>query len=73
MPPAHIITAGADPLRDEGRAYTERLRASSVDVVHAEYDGIAHGFFQMAGVLEAGRDVIEEISSVIAGMEDDEA
>src|SRR5438094_972816 len=42
QPPALIVTAGFDPLRDDGRLYAERLRAAGVDVVHHEYPGQIH-------------------------------
>jgi acetyl esterase len=37
QPPTFIVTAGFDPLRDEGKAYADRLRAAGVDVVYREY------------------------------------
>jgi acetyl esterase len=47
QPPALIITAGFDPLRDEGYAYAERLRAAGVDVVYHEYQGQIHAFVSL--------------------------
>ncbi len=53
LPPAHIITAGYDPLSDEGRAYSERLVAAGVPVVYECFEGMAHGFITMGGVVAA--------------------
>ena len=53
LAPALVITAGFDPLKDEGRAYAERLRAAGVEAQHREYAGFIHGFFNMAGVSAA--------------------
>ncbi|MEE6210405.1 alpha/beta hydrolase [Salarchaeum sp. III] len=44
VPPATVITAGFDPLRDGGRAYAERLVADGVDVSYEEYEDMIHGF-----------------------------
>lgn len=51
MPPTHLVLAGCDPLRDEGRAYGERLRAAGVPVDVHTYDGVFHGFFGLRGLL----------------------
>jgi len=50
LPPAIVLTAGFDPLRDEGDAYAERLREAGVEVDHVRYDGAIHGFFSFPGV-----------------------
>jgi acetyl esterase len=55
VPPAFIMTAGFDPLRDEGRAYAEKLRAAGVAIEHQLYPGLIHGFFSMAGAIGAAR------------------
>jgi acetyl esterase len=53
--PAYVVTAGFDPLRDEGRAYAARLREAGNPVRHHEERTLTHGFFNMAGVIPAAR------------------
>lgn len=48
LPPAYVVTAGRDPLRDEGRSYVRVLRAAAIDVEHDEFDSLPHGFLRMA-------------------------
>jgi acetyl esterase len=63
LPPALIVTAGFDPLRDEGEAYAERLRDADVRVDAVCYGGMIHGFVPMGRLLDtAGRAI-----SLIAG------
>jgi acetyl esterase len=56
LPPALVITAGFDPLRDEGRAYAEKMAAAGVPVEHVCAEGMAHGFLNLgAAMTEAAR------------------
>ncbi len=58
--PALVVTAGFDPLRDEGRRYAERLADAGAPVRYRCYDDMVHGFFGM-GVLPAGMGMASEI------------
>ncbi len=51
-PPAVVITAQYDPLRDEGEAYGRRLIENGVSASIMRYDGMYHGFFSMMGILD---------------------
>lgn len=55
LPPALIIVAEYDPLRDEGIAYAERLKREGNTVELANYPGMIHAFFSMGGAINAGR------------------
>ena len=52
LPPAYVITAEHDPLRDEGFAYAERLRAARVPVEHRHFGSQIHGFFTFVNLLD---------------------
>ncbi len=52
LPPATIITAEIDPLRDDGKLLFEKMRAQGVDVVFRNYEGVTHEFFGMAPLIQ---------------------
>jgi len=53
LPPAMIITAEFDPLRDEGEEYGRRLREAGVPTEVHRFDGMIHGFFSLTGIVDA--------------------
>ena len=58
--PALVIVAGHDPLRDEGIAYAERLKAAGVPVEFTNYEGMVHGFFSLSGAIDGGKQAIAQ-------------
>ena len=65
LPPALVITAEFDPLRDEGEAYAHRLEAAGVSTQCTRYDGMIHGFFGQSGVMDKGKQAISEASAAL--------
>ncbi|MEI5100788.1 alpha/beta hydrolase [Streptomyces sp. PmtG] len=71
LPPAHIVTAGCDPLCDEGRAYAARLRGAGVRVTEGRHPGMFHGFFGFPELLADARAAQETVAEAIASTLDD--
>jgi acetyl esterase len=68
LPPAIIITAEYDPLRDDGEAFAERLKASGVPVIARRYPGMVHGFLWMSGVVDRSRQLIDDIAHDLSAL-----
>jgi acetyl esterase len=66
LPPATVVTAGFDPLRDEGDAFAGALEAADVEVTHVRYDSMIHGFASFLGMVEAADDAVETAASSLA-------
>ncbi len=65
LPPALIITAGYDPLVDEGQEYARRLNEAGVPTTYTCYKGMIHGFFGWWGVFEAAKQAISQAASTL--------
>ncbi len=65
LPPALVITAGFDPLLDEGRAYADKLRAAGVDVAYREFADMVHGFILFGGVVDTANAAVAECCSAL--------
>jgi len=61
LPPAYVLTAGADPLRDEGDEYADRLKEAGVPVTYRHFPGQFHGFFTMGKLLQQANVAAGEI------------
>ncbi|WP_027553681.1 alpha/beta hydrolase [Bradyrhizobium sp. Cp5.3] len=68
LPPAYVLTAGADPLRDEGADYAERLKQAGVSVTYRHFPGQFHGFFTMGKLLKQANVAASEIGAWLKGL-----
>jgi acetyl esterase len=60
LPPAFVLTAGYDPLVDEGRAYAERLAQAGAETSYREYPDMVHGFVLFGGVVDTANAAVDE-------------
>jgi acetyl esterase len=65
LPPAFVLTAGFDPLQDEGREYAERLKREGVEVEYRDFPDMIHGFIVMGGVLDAANEAVAECCAAL--------
>jgi acetyl esterase len=61
LPPAYIVVAGHDPLRDEGEAYAQALKQAGVPVAFREFPGQVHGFMLAGRVVPQANQAIAEM------------
>jgi acetyl esterase len=65
LPPAFVITAGFDPLVDEGKEYAERMRKEGVAVEHKHYPDMVHGFITMGRVLDTANAALADCAAAL--------
>ena len=66
LPPAIVITADADPLRDEGEMYAKRLAEAGVSVNAKRFDGTMHESFGLAGVIDEASDAVKLVADALS-------
>jgi acetyl esterase len=66
LPPAYVVADECDPLRDEARAYVERLREAGVPTSYEELPGLVHGSFGYFGVVDVARDAVTAAAARLA-------
>ena len=65
LPPAVVITAEFDPLRDEGEAYAAALQAAGGSATAKRYDGMIHGFIQLGGVIDRTNELMDDCARAL--------
>jgi len=65
LPPAFVITAEFDPLRDQGEAYARRLEEAGCAVEARRYDGVFHGFFGMRELIDPAQEAFDDVTKAL--------
>jgi acetyl esterase len=65
LPPALVVTTEFDPLRDEGRAYAERLRAAGVAVEHVHLEDQLHGVLLQEAIVDRARQAVDHFADAL--------
>ena len=65
LPPAYVLTAGFDPLRDEGEAYAARMQEAGVQVALCRYPGLIHSFANLTAVSRSARAAMLEAAGAL--------
>ncbi|MFC6835888.1 alpha/beta hydrolase [Halomarina ordinaria] len=66
LPPALVVTAGFDPLRDEGVAYARRLAEAGVPADHDHYPSMVHGFLSLTGAVDVADEAMDGVADWVA-------
>jgi acetyl esterase len=69
LPPAYVLTAGADPLRDEGDEYAARLKEAGVSLAYRHFPGQFHGFFTMGKLLNQANVAVTDIAAWLKALD----
>ncbi|HZI78216.1 MAG TPA: alpha/beta hydrolase [Vicinamibacterales bacterium] len=65
LPPAFVLTAECDPLRDQGEAFAQRLKEAGVQATVKRYEGMIHPFFSLGGIIEGGQTAIADAAAAL--------
>lgn len=69
LPPALVITAQFDPLRDEGELYGEKLNEAGIPVKTVRYNGVMHGFVSFYQVMKSGDTALNQTAAFLSQAE----
>jgi acetyl esterase len=65
LPPAFVLTAECDPLRDQGEAFARRLEAAGVQTTVKRYEGMFHPFFSLGGIIDGAKTAMADASAAL--------